>query len=275
MTSPNQPQFQQPAPQQPQYQQPVGQQPAGQQPVGQQPQYQQYQQPAANANGGDGFFASMNKLIFSVSNHPVNLAGLIGIIGGLLGAIGTFLPFISAKNGIVSVSISLLGGEESTVEGWIIMIASLFGLAAGLIHNKGYEIGGIICGAVAFLLPIPVWVECNNSADEVGVGSISVQIGFWFIILGALMIVFASVVQLMMLNKGIAQVTYRFGYAGKMDAALVQQVSQIRQPAQAQQTPQTQQPAQAQQAPQYQQPAQTQQSAQAQQAPQAQQPNRQ
>jgi len=115
---------------------------------------------------------------------------LVAIIGAIVVAVGTFLPFINASFLGMSQSVTLI----STDFGWIVMIGALLGLIAGMV-NLGWLM--LLSGTLNFAVALISYSRVINSdyGDEFSNMFISsiVQrgIGFYVIIVGAVLLIIA------------------------------------------------------------------------------------
>ncbi|MBQ4514907.1 MAG: hypothetical protein II969_18080 [Anaerolineaceae bacterium] len=115
---------------------------------------------------------------------------LVAIIGAIVAAAGTFLPFVNASLLGMSQSVQLIG----TGFGWIVLIGALLGFFAGM-ANWGWLM--LLSGAVDFAVVLIGYSRVINSdyGDEftnMFVNSVTQRgVGFYVILVGSLLLILA------------------------------------------------------------------------------------
>ncbi|MDD6373896.1 MAG: hypothetical protein PUF97_05420 [Bifidobacteriaceae bacterium] len=174
------------------------QQPAPQQPA---PQYQQqapqYYQPAPQQN--NNFFATFAKPVFSLSpQYPVSLAALIGMIGVLFNFVGLFLPYVSIS-GWYDKSYNFF--KVSVVCSVFSIIFLVVAAVLLFFRSKLTQYITALLGLIDF-----IFVLANlGYGPESGYGlHVHRGFGFWLMLVGTLVIIFAGVVGALIVQKGFA-----------------------------------------------------------------------
>lgn len=183
------------------------------QPVPAQPQYAQYQQPAAfpstmgvapgsapattpvatagTASNGD-FFTKMARIV--IAQPALSLAALIGVIGAAVSILGCFLPFAS----VFGYSFNYFGsGLGVSGDGFIVLILMVLTAVFLFFPKKGFAITAVVLSALNVLVPL------FDAANKPSSGYVHMSIGFFVVILGALAALFGSIVQLLLITKGL------------------------------------------------------------------------
>ena len=190
----NQPAVKQPAqsssPQVSQPQYPAGQYPQGVQTAQQQPF--QAQQPAGAVSEA-GFFSTMSRIVIS-QPKPISLAALLGIIGSFVVILGCFFPFVTGLGEAVNYFGS---GTGETGDGVLLVIFMIAVIAFMVISKKGTAIAAIVLSALTFLIPL-YDISRLPAYSFIHKGS-----GFYLVMLGSLVVLFGSIVQMLLIGKGL------------------------------------------------------------------------
>ncbi len=102
---------------------------------------------------------------------------ILGVVGGILALVGSFLPWISVSDGTTTLT---LIGAIIPIFGWLFLIFAILGLILVAIPNKITAILGMVFGILALIMGIVTVALTSLIANIVGgTGTgVTVSIGY-------------------------------------------------------------------------------------------------